>query len=134
MLQFIVSGRDTKFTISFLKHLFCKVGIKLLFNITFHPQTDGQIERVNGVLNQYLKNYVNIDKKRLERTSRHGRVLLNLHVTHLAIKMSLFELALGREAKKSMDLTIPMGRRNHSKEVVEMVKGREKNIPKPRSS
>jgi hypothetical protein len=31
----------------------------------FHPQIDGQMERVNGVLNQYLKNYVNVDKKDL---------------------------------------------------------------------
>jgi hypothetical protein len=40
--------------------------------------------------------------------------------------MSLFELAFGKEAKKPMDLTIPMGRKDHSKEVVEMVKGHEK--------
>jgi hypothetical protein len=38
-------------------------------------------------------------------------------------KMSLFELALGKEARKLMDLTIPVGQRNHSKDVVEMVKG-----------
>jgi hypothetical protein len=29
----------------------------------FHPETNGQIEKVNGVLNQYLSNYVNVDKK-----------------------------------------------------------------------
>jgi hypothetical protein len=34
--------------------------MKLLFNTTFHPQMDGQIERVNGVLNQYLKNYMGV--------------------------------------------------------------------------
>ncbi len=39
--------------------------------------------------------------------------------------MSLFELALGKEAKKPMDLAIPMGRKGHSKEVVEMVKEHE---------
>ncbi len=44
----------------------------------------------------------------------------------MAIKISSFELALGKKAKKSMDLTIPMGSRNHSKEIVEMVKGCEK--------
>ncbi len=44
---------------------------------------------------------------------------------HLVMKMSSFELALGKEAKKSMDLTIPMGQKDHSKEVVEMVKGHE---------
>jgi hypothetical protein len=41
---------------------------------------------------------------------------------HLATKMSLFELALGKEARKPMDLAIPMGREGHSKEVGEMVK------------
>jgi hypothetical protein len=35
----------------FRDHLFRKVGMKLLFNITSHQQTNGQIERVNGVLN-----------------------------------------------------------------------------------
>jgi hypothetical protein len=33
---------------------------------------------------------------------------------------------LGKKAKKPMGLTIPMGRRDHSKKVIEMVKGREK--------
>jgi hypothetical protein len=28
----------------------------------FHPQTDDQMKRVNGVLNQYLTNYVNTIK------------------------------------------------------------------------
>jgi 6-phosphogluconolactonase/glucosamine-6-phosphate isomerase/deaminase len=40
--------------------------------------------------------------------------------------MFSFELALGKEARKLMDLIIPMGSICHSKEVVEMVKGCEK--------
>jgi hypothetical protein len=63
MPQFIVSDRNVKFTVGFWKHLFRKVGEKLLFNMTFHAQINGQTKRVNGVLNQYFKNYVNIDKK-----------------------------------------------------------------------
>jgi hypothetical protein len=43
--------------------------------------------------------------------------------THSTTKMSPFELLLGKETKNSMDLTIPMGCRSHSKEVVEMIKG-----------
>jgi hypothetical protein len=46
--------------------------------------------------------------------------------THLVIKMSPFKLALGKEARKLMDLVIPMGWRDHSKETMEMVKGHEK--------
>jgi hypothetical protein len=41
-------------------------------------------------------------------------------------KMSSYELAWGKEAKKPMDLTIPIRHKDHSKEVVEMVKGHEK--------
>ncbi len=47
-------------------------------------------------------------------------------ITHLVTKMFLFELMLGRKAKKIMDLAIPMGHKDHSKEVMEMVKGHEK--------
>jgi hypothetical protein len=36
-----------------------------------------------------------------------------------------FKLALGKEVKKLMDLVIPMGWRDHSKETVGMIKGRE---------
>jgi hypothetical protein len=31
--------------------------------MTFHPQIDGQIKKVNGVLNQYLRYYVGADQK-----------------------------------------------------------------------
>ncbi len=41
---------------------------------------------------------------------------------HMVMKMSMFELALGKKAKKPMDLAIPMGKRDHSKKVVKMVK------------
>jgi hypothetical protein len=37
--------------------------------------------------------------------------------------MSLFKLTLRKKAKKPMDLTIPMGQKDHSKEAVKMVKG-----------
>jgi hypothetical protein len=40
--------------------------------------------------------------------------------------MSPFELALGNETRKAMDLAIPMGWIYHPREIVEMVKGREK--------
>jgi hypothetical protein len=44
---------------------------------------------------------------------------------HLVTKMSSFKLTLGKEAMKSINLAIPMGRKDCSKEVVEMVKGHE---------
>jgi hypothetical protein len=46
----IVSDRDTQFTSSFWKSLFSCLETKLLFNSSYHPQTDGHIKRVNQVL------------------------------------------------------------------------------------
>jgi hypothetical protein len=76
------------------------------------------------VLNQYLRNYVSTDQKDWGEHLNLAKFYYN-SIMHLVMKMSSFELALGKEAKKSMDLTIPMGQKDHSKEVVEMVKGHE---------
>jgi hypothetical protein len=43
----IISNRDTIFTISFWRHMFKLLDIKLALSTTYHPQTDGQSERVN---------------------------------------------------------------------------------------
>ncbi len=108
------------------------MGTKLSFNTTFHPQTNGQIKRANGVLNQYLRYYVGANQKDWGEHLVLTEFCYN-STTHLTTKMSSFELALGKEARKPMDLAIPMRCKYHSKEVVKMVKGCEVKYPEPKS-
>ena len=54
----IVSDRDVKLTSNFWKGLFIDLGTKLNFSTAYHLQTDGQMERVNQVLEDMLRMYV----------------------------------------------------------------------------
>ena len=51
----IVSDRGTQFTSRFWKSLHEALGTKLAFSTTYHPQTDGQTERVNQILEDMLR-------------------------------------------------------------------------------
>ena len=50
----IVSDHDSRFTSGFWKSLQAAIGTSLKLGSTFHPQTDGQTERVNQVMEDML--------------------------------------------------------------------------------
>ena len=55
----IISDRDTQFTSGFSCALCKLVAISQNLFLSFHPQTEGQTERVNAILKQYLWGYIN---------------------------------------------------------------------------
>ena len=54
----IVSDRDTRFTSKFFKELCRHLGVRQHMSTAFHPQSDGQTERANRVLEDMLRTYV----------------------------------------------------------------------------
>jgi len=55
----VVSDRGPQFVACFTRELYRLLGIKLASSTAWHPQTDGQTERVNQELDQYLRLFVN---------------------------------------------------------------------------
>jgi hypothetical protein len=94
----IISNRDTKFTSSFWKYLMAGFETKLLFSTTYHPQTDGQTERVNQVLEDMLRMHVMHQPKKWEDYLPLVEFSYNNSYQE-PLKMSPFEALYGRECK-----------------------------------
>ena len=57
MLATIVSDRDPRFIATFWSRLFGIFGTRLMMSTTAHPETDGQTDRVNRMLEDVLRSY-----------------------------------------------------------------------------
>jgi hypothetical protein len=73
----IVSYRDVKFMSYFWKTLWVKLGAKLLFSTTCHPQTDGQTEVVNRALSQLLRAMIKKNLREWENCLLHVEFAYN---------------------------------------------------------
>jgi len=54
----IISDKGPQFTAGLMWELNAMLGIKSKLSMAFHPQTDGQTERVNQELEQYLRMFI----------------------------------------------------------------------------
>jgi len=54
----IISDRGVQFTVGMMKELNNLLGIQTKLSTAYHPQTDGQTERVNQELEQYLRVFI----------------------------------------------------------------------------
>ena len=54
----VISDRGPQFISAFWEHLTSSLGIRRKLSTAYHPQTDGQTERANQDLENYLRRYV----------------------------------------------------------------------------
>lgn len=54
----VTSDRGTQFTAKFWKTLCQQLKIEARMSTAYHPETDGQTERINAIMEQYLRAYV----------------------------------------------------------------------------
>jgi len=57
--QKVISDQGPQFVSRFIKELCSQLGVERNPSTAYHPQTDGQTERVNQELEQYLRLYCN---------------------------------------------------------------------------
>jgi hypothetical protein len=110
----ILSYRDAKFLSHFWCTLWNKLGTKLLFSTTCHPQTDGQTEVVNHTLGTMLRAVLKKKLKMWEECLPHVEFAYN-RATHSTTKVSPFQVVYGFNPHAPIDiLPLPTSEQIHS--------------------
>jgi transposase InsO family protein len=94
----IVSDRGTKFTSRFWEKLHVAMGTKLNFSSAYHPQTDGQTERVNQILEDMLRDCALKDSKSWDKCLSYAEFSYN-NIYQKSLQMSPFKVLFGRRCR-----------------------------------
>jgi len=99
----IVSDRGPQFAAEMTKELNRILGIKMKLLTSYHPQTDGQTERINQKLEQYLRFFIDHRQNDWPEWLALAKFVVN-NKMHLTTKTSLFIANYGREMRIGVDL------------------------------
>ncbi|CCO34216.1 Retrotransposable element Tf2 155 kDa protein type 1 [Rhizoctonia solani AG-1 IB] len=90
-----ISNRGTTFTGKFLRGLYKRLGIDPHFSSAYHPESDGQTERVNQFIEHFLRSYVKSDQTDWLHWLPLAEFAYN-NAKHSATQKSPFQLLFGR--------------------------------------
>jgi len=103
LLESVVSDRGPQFAVELMKELNRMLGIKTKLLTAFYPQTDGQTERMNQELEQYLRFFIEHRQKDWPEWLAAAEFAINNKV-HMATKISSFMANYGKELRMGGDI------------------------------
>ena len=98
----IISDRDTRFTSKFWNELCKRLDIKLNKSTAYHPQTNGQVERINRILEDYIRRYCNCENDNWDKLLALAEFAYNNSIS-ASTKYSPFYLNYGIDPKFSLN-------------------------------
>ena len=117
LLESMISDRGPQFATGMTRELNKMLGIETKLSTAYHLEIDGQTERTNQELEQYLRMYVNYRQNTWAKWLAMAEFAFNNKV-HTATKMSLFQVNYGREPRMGFDIR----KRGKNDKVEEFVK------------
>ncbi|CDJ35438.1 uncharacterized protein EMH_0026050 [Eimeria mitis] len=99
------NDRDPRFQSQLWRLLCQRFQIKRAMSSSYHPQTDGQTERLNRTLEQMLRTYIQTDEKDWERLLPALELAYNT-TSHSSTELSPFEVMIGQNPVTAADMDI----------------------------
>jgi transposase InsO family protein len=96
--KIIISDRGAQFIAHFWDQLQHSLGTKLIRSSAYHPQTDGQTERINQILEDMLRAYVIQYDKNWDKCLALAKFSYN-NSYQSSLKMAPFEALYGRRCQ-----------------------------------
>ena len=101
-----MSDRDRIFTSGFWREFLAHMNVKPNLSTAFHPQTDGQTERVNQVLEQYLRVFCNYQQDNWEELLPLAELAYN-NATHTSTGQTPFFANYGHHPTLPATVRVP---------------------------
>jgi hypothetical protein len=102
----IVSDRDRIFTSKLWQDIFSALKVELHFSTAYHPESDGQTERVNQCLEQYLRSMAFQEPKKWAEWLPAAEWWYNTSY-HTSLKTTPFEALYGYPPPQIHDISVP---------------------------
>jgi hypothetical protein len=89
-----ITDRDPRFTSAFWQEIAELLGTRTVMFSSFHPQLDGQTERINQTLETYLRHYISVELNDWDTLLSRAEFAHNA-AYHESIRSSPFKLNFG---------------------------------------